>query len=303
MIIDQPGKVTDRILLLGTKESCMYLLMGGEAYTVLGGGMAYIIPEVLEQLKKFDIEENRIERMIILHSHFDHCGTVPFFKKRWPWIKVTASARTKTLLATPKVVESIRALNQTVLTAKGREKQAEEMGIEFSNVDVEAVVEGGDIIACGDLSMEIIDVPGHSSCAIAVYVSEEKAMFASDAGGIPMGSRVFTAANYNFDKYQKGIQKMAEYDIDVYLAEHYGALAGAEGRNYLFKSMNAARETRRMVEASLDRTLDVKKSTEEMTDIFMTWVPEDFMPRDIIALAVGQMLRYVAKKKESSGSS
>ncbi len=297
MVIDKPGKVTDRIFLLGTKESCIYLLMGNGAYTILGGGATYIIPDVLKQLENFKIDTKRIQRLIILHSHFDHCGIVPFFKKRWPWIEIAASVRAKELLVSTKVVESIHALNQSLLTERGRDEWAEQMGIEFSGVDVETVVAEGDVVACGDLSMEIIEVPGHSSCSIAVYVSKEKAMFASDAGGIPIANRVFTAANSNFDKYQQSIQKMADYDIDVYLAEHYGARTRADGRDYLFRSMDAARETRQIMEASLDRTKDVKKSTEEMTDMLMDWVPEDFMPKDIIALVVGQMLRYIAMQK------
>ena len=303
MVIDKPGKVTDRIFLLGTKESCVYLLMGRNAYTILGGGAAYITPEVLKQLKDFRIEEKKIQRLIILHSHFDHCGMVPFLKKRWPWVEITASARAKELLLSPKIVESIHALNQVLLTEHGKEELANEMGIEFSGVDVERIVKEGDVVVCGDLNMEIIETPGHSSCSIAVYVSKEKAMFASDAGGIPIGSQVFTAANSNFDQYQQSIQKLAEYDIDVYLAEHYGALIGAHGRNYLYKSMDAARETRRTMEASLERTLDVKKSTEEMTDMFMALVPEDFMPRDIIAVVAAQMLRYIAKQKLGTRSS
>ena len=194
VVIDKPGKVTDRILLLGQKESCVYILKGESEYALLGGGMSYIVPDVIEQLKDFNVEEKKINRIMILHSHFDHCGIVPFFKRRWPWVKVTASARAKELLSNPKVVESIEFLNQILLAEHGREKQAQELGLEFSGLDVEEVVAEGDLITCGDLSMEVIDVPGHSSCSIAVYVPREKAMFASDAGGIPFGDKVFTAA-------------------------------------------------------------------------------------------------------------
>ena len=60
MIIDQPGKVTDRILLLGRRESCVYLLKGRNEYALLGGGMVSIVPDVLEQLDAFNIDENKI---------------------------------------------------------------------------------------------------------------------------------------------------------------------------------------------------------------------------------------------------
>ncbi|RLC31132.1 MAG: hypothetical protein DRH32_04710, partial [Deltaproteobacteria bacterium] len=80
MFIDRPGKITERILFLGRREACVYLLKGRGEYALIGGGMAYIVPEILDQLRIHDINEEKIRRIIILHSHFDHCGIVEFFK-------------------------------------------------------------------------------------------------------------------------------------------------------------------------------------------------------------------------------
>ncbi len=296
MVVDTPGNVTDRILLLGRKESCVYLLKGKEEYALLGGGMAYMVPEIVEQIKDFEIAERKIKRIVIHHAHFDHCGIVPFLKRRWPWAKITASERAKALLFDPAVVERIAQLNQVLIAQHGRGKHAEEMGLDFSGIDVEVVVKDGDIVPCGDLSMEVIEVPGHSSCSIAVYVGREKAMFGSDSGGIPFGSQIFTAANSNFDSYQKSLEKMARYDIHVYLAEHYGARTGTDGRCYLEKSMDAAEETRALLKASYACTGNIEKSTDEVTEKLMQRVPDDFMPRDIIAMVVGQMFRFIARQ-------
>ncbi|MFC1516600.1 MBL fold metallo-hydrolase [Thermodesulfobacteriota bacterium] len=296
MIVDTPGKVTERILMLGRKESCVYVLKGVGEYALLGGGMTYVIPEVVEQLKAFEIDEKKITRIIILHSHFDHCGMVPFLKKRWPWVKVTASARAKELLSKPNVIGSIDQLNKVVLAEYGMEKLAADPAFAFDRIAIEDVIKGDDILSCGDLTMEVIDVPGHSSCSIAIYVNQEKAMFASDAGGIPFENRIFTAANSNFDKYQESLEKMAAYEIDVILAEHFGARTGDDGRGFLKKSMVSAEETRDILETSYTRSRDVDKCTEEVTDKLMERVPDAFMPRDIIALVAGQMVRFIAKK-------
>jgi len=294
MIIDHPGNVTERILLLGEKASCIYLLKGDGEYAILGGGMTYIVFDVIRQLQEFNIEEKKIKQMVILHSHFDHCGIVPFFKRRWPWIQITASARAKELLDKPKVIESISFLNEMLLAERGLEEKAETPGLEFGEINVDHIVGEGDVIPCGDLSMEVIETPGHSSCSIAVYVPQEKAMFASDAGGIPFGDKVFTTANSNFDRYQDSLEKMAGYEIDVYLAEHFGARTGDDGRDYLRQSINDAMETRGILEASYRKTQDVQKSIQEITDRFMEWVPDGFMPRDIIEMVIGQMLKYIA---------
>lgn len=296
MIINQPGKVSDRILLLGREESSVYILKGKDEYALIGGGMVHAIPEMLEQIKEFGIEEEKITRMFILHSHFDHCGVIPFFKRRWPHARVTASAKAKELLSAPKVIQTVESLNRGLIQKYGREKEAEELDLGFTGITVEDVVKGGDKLSCGDLTMEVIDVPGHSSCSIAVYVPEEKAMFASDAGGIPFGDRVFTAANSNFDKYQESLEKMARYDIEIHLAEHYGARTGDEGRNFLKEAIAAAKESRKILEETLGRNQDMKKSVEEITDRVMAHAPDNFLPRDIISIVVGQMLKYLSKQ-------
>jgi len=297
VIITKPGKVTDRILLLGVKESSVYILKGKDEYAFIGGGMVHIVPEIVEQLKDFNIEEEKIKRIIILHSHFDHCAVVPFFKRRWPWTKIIASQRAKELLAAPNVIETIEFMNQALLKEKERENQAKDLGLEFSGINVEEVVKDDDIISCGDLSIKIIEVPGHSSCSITAYVPEEKAMFASDAGGIPFGDQIFTCANSNFDKYQESLAKMARYEINVYLAEHYGARTGIDASSFLKKSIDFAKEARTTLESSYARTKDVKKSTKEITDMLMENEPDDFLHKDIVALVTGQMLKFISKQQ------
>jgi len=297
LIIEEPGYVTERILLLGRRESCVYLLKGDNEYAILGGGMAYIVPDLIRQFGEYEIDESRIKRIIILHSHFDHCGIVPFFKKRWPWAKVTASARAKELLATKKVIDSIEFLNQVLIMKYGVEDKIKELDLSFTGVDVDEVVKDGDILYSDNLSMEIIEVPGHSSCSIAVYVRKEKAMFASDAGGVPFGDQVFTAANSNFDKYVESLNKMARYETDIHLAEHYGARTGEEGRAYIHKSIISAKETRQILEESIARTKDVKMSAKEITEMFTKNAPVGFIPKEVISMVTEQMLRYVSGQR------
>lgn len=303
MLIDQPGNVTDKIVLLGRKESCVYLLKGKNEYAILGGGMVSIVPDVLKQIEGFDIDENKIRRMIILHSHFDHCGIIPFFKKRWPWATVTASARAAELLSSPKIIQSISFLNEMLLARYGLESAARSLGLDFNGIAVEDVVAGGDVLRCDELSLEIIDVPGHSSCSVAVYVKEQKALFASDAGGIPSGDWIFTAANSNFDQYQESLGKMADYDVDVYLAEHFGALTGSDGRDFLRRSMDFAVQTRALLEASYARTGNVAQSSAEITDLLMEKIPPELLPKEIISMVVGQMFNFIAKQAGNAPAS
>jgi len=295
MVFDEPGKITERIWLVGRRESCAYIVGGKDEYALLGGAMAYVAPDVLGQLERFGIAENQVRRIVVLHSHFDHCGMVPFLKRRWPWAVVTASARSRELLQKPKVIESVAALNQAMVAQSDLTGSTEGLDLGFDGIDVEAVVGDGDLLTCSDLSMEILDVPGHSSCSIAVYIPQEKALFASDAGGIPFGDKIFTAANSNFDLYQKSLRKMAGKDVALHLAEHYGARSGEQGRRFLRDALAAAAETREALEATYAETGDETRTTAIVTDRIMAEAPDGFLPREIVAIVAGQMVHYIAK--------
>lgn len=299
MRISKAGWITDRILLLGREESNMYLLKG-EEHTIVGGGMITIVPDILEQLIRFEIEESRITRLLILHTHFDHCGTAPFFAKRWPQLTVVASKRGKEMLANPKVVESISFLSKTAVAQAGMEEKARELNLVFEGLEVKETVDGGDRVNWGGVELEIVDAQGHSSDSIAAYMPSEKALFASDAGGIPFGDDVFAAGNSNFTKFQQTLERFRQYDVDIHLAEHYGAFTGEDAKRFMPRSIEAAKETRRLMEESYARTGDAEKSTAELTDLIMKRAPEYFLPREVMSMVIGQMMRYIAKTQSGA---
>jgi glyoxylase-like metal-dependent hydrolase (beta-lactamase superfamily II) len=295
MIVTEPGPVTPRITFLGRSESCIYLVDGGDESLLIEGGMTCLAPDVLRQIDTFGIDESKIKHLIILHAHFDHCGLIPFFKKRWPWATVSASARAKELLSDLEITRRIADLNQATVLRAGLEAQARQLGFAFTPIDVEKTLRQGDVIPCGDIAAEVIAVPGHSSCAIAVYIPQERALFVSDAAGVRYKDFFLPTANSNFDLYETSLEKMGQYDVDVVLTGHYGGATGAEARSLLPDSLEDSRRDRLVLEASYRRTRDVEESTKELVEMFMEKAPANFLSREVFTIIIGQMLRYIAK--------
>ncbi len=296
MIISKPGKITERIVLLGREESNVYLLDGGTEYALIGGGMIHITPDVADWISESGVDGRKIRKLMILHSHFDHVGIIPYFKRKWPWAEVCASERAALLLETPRVVDSIRSLNKMLIDKWNMGDIAESMNLFEFDIKVEKILSDGNELPCGDLTMRILEVPGHSSCSAAVYVPELKALFASDAGGFPLGEKVFTAANSNFDQYMESLERMSKLDIELFLPEHYGAVAGDDAKTFFERSKASAAETRTLLERILAETGDVEAAANQATDKFMTESLTGAMPREIVHMVVRQMLKYLFKK-------
>ncbi len=293
--IDQPGYVTDDILLMGRPESCVYLLHGKEESVLLGGGMAYIVPDLLQQINAFGIDEQRIRRICILHAHFDHCGAVPFLKKRWPWAVITASGKARDLLARADVSETICQMNQEAITQRGLDTIARTLDFGFTGVIVEETLAEGDLLTCGNIELQVLEVPGHSSCSIALYMPSRKALFASDAVGVRKDGIYQPTPNSNYDQYQQSLARLSRFDLQVLLLEHYGSYLGQEAKAFIPKAIEAARETRHLLEETYRKTRDVDKCTQEVAALFKGRATDSFLSNNVRTMVAGQMVRYIAR--------
>ncbi len=302
MIIDRPGAIIDKITFLGKRESCIYLLEDSGEYAILGGGMTYIIPDVIKQLQELGIDEKRITRLIILHAHFDHVGIAPYFKKSCPWISVCASKKAQQRFGEQRTIETIVNLN-AMLLENIPEASMEDLLPDPPGFVVDEVLGDGDVMRCGNLHLQVMEVQGHSTCSIAVYVPEIKALFASDAGGILFEDTIFTAANSNFDHYQQSLEKMAKLEVEAYLAEHYGALTLEDAKNFLPRSIESARQTRTLIEETYQEIGDVGATTEKLTDMFSQESSAYFLPREIMQMVIGQMTGYIARTLDAEKNS
>lgn len=293
-MITEPCKITERITFLGRFESCVYVVDGGEESVLIGGGLSYIVPDMLQQFIEFGIDEEKIKKLFILHAHYDHSGIVPYFKKRWPWVELISSEKAGQIFSDPKISNALARLNRKAADGVGLTEPAEKEGFLFTKVEVDRTVRGGDIVRCGDLTLEVIDTPGHSSCSISIYIPQEKALFTSDSAGVCFGGQIAPTANSNYDLYQQTLEKLVAYDAEVVLPEHFGLATGQEARSYLQRSIQAAKRERAMLEESYRRTRDIEKSTEEITDILVKETPAPFIPRAVRETVVRQMLTFLA---------
>ena len=241
----EPQRVHPQIEYLGRQEMCVYLLQGKE-YMIVEGGMSYIVPSMLKQVRERDIDRSKITRLLLLHSHFDHCGIVPFFKRMLPQLKVLGSRRSQELYRREKVVQFIRDRNRETLQLLKMEKEAAELNLDVDQIAVDEVVGEGDVIDLGDgVRVKIIEMPGHSSCSIAAYVEPWRALFPSDAGGIPgEDEEIFPSGNEDYLLYQKSLEKLQPLDLEILGAARNGVFVGKEAREFIPRSIAAAERTR-----------------------------------------------------------
>jgi glyoxylase-like metal-dependent hydrolase (beta-lactamase superfamily II) len=257
MWIREPGKVTDRLDFLGTRENCLYLLRGRDMM-IIGGGMSWIAPSLEVQLSVIDLEPKKLKYLVVSHSHFDHCGAVPYLKRKFPHIQIIASAYAEKIFAKEKAVNSIAAADKYVIDKLGLQSEYERLNLKFDGIHVDRIIKESDVIDLGEgIEVNFLEVPGHTGCSIAAYVPKLKALFPSDAAPPPMDDTeafFFPGPQYNFGMYKQSMERLASLEIEIFASEHYGVVTGEEARQILQAGL-------RQTERFKNRIIELYKQT------------------------------------------
>lgn len=198
-------------------------------------------------------------------------------------MEVLASARTKEVYGKDKAIQFIRERNREMIEYYGMEREAAELNLDFDAIPVDRVVREGDRVDLGNgLIAEGIEVPGHSSCSIAAYVSKMKALFGSDAAGIPNErGTIYPIGNENFIQFQESLVKLSHYDVEILCAARKGVFLEKDGREFVSKTMRAAEQLRQEVIARFAETGNRERITTELCDRIYAEVKTVDIPKGI----------------------
>ncbi|HEX75777.1 MAG TPA: MBL fold metallo-hydrolase [Dehalococcoidia bacterium] len=267
MWIKDPGKVIDRLDFLGTHENCLYLLRGKEAM-IIGGGMSWIAPSLERQLSAMDFEPDRLRYLVITHSHFDHCGAVPYLKRIFPHIQVLASAHSEEVFSKEKAVNFIAAANKQMIDRLGLQSEYERLNLKFDGIQIDRVVAEKDIVDLGDgIEAHFMEVPGHTQCSIAAYIPNLKTLFPSDAAPWPaddVDQLHYPSPQYDFSMYRESLQKLAGYKIEICAFEHHGVVMGGEARKVLHLGLSETDKYKSYVIELYQQIGDLDKIAQEV---------------------------------------
>ncbi len=302
MWITEPAIINERLEYLGEFDMCTYLLKG-EEYMLIEGAMSYLVPTLFQQIEEMGIDTDRITRYLILHSHYDHCGAVPPIKKKFPHMKVVASHRAREIYAKEKAVKFIQYMNRQELEKHGMTEDWGGLSLAFDGIEVDEAVGDGDVIDLGrGVTAEIIAMPGHSSCAIAAYVPVIKALFGTDAAGIPdANGAISPMGNEDYLQFQRSLTRLKDYPIEMVGAPNHGIFTGEEGRDYLRKSLEATENFRQKMLSIYRSTGDIEETTVQVTDDYLGEAGEGVVPRDIMQALFRSMVKNVVEGEEAGG--
>ena len=292
------GKVADHLWYLGREEAGAYYLEGRNGAIMINGAMSYILPDVLAQMNQFGLDPGKITKFLILHSHFDHVGIVPYFKRTYPTIEVIASAPAWKIFAMPKAIEIMNSFSRMSAKQVGAEEALKAYDLEWRDDMTGVPVGEGGSIDLGGVTLTLMDTPGHSNCSITAYEPNIKAMFASDAAGIPYKDTIFPSMNTNVIQFLESLEKLKPLTVSYLCADHYGYITGEEAGKFIDLSLEAGHKWKADLENYYQKYHgDIDAAGKAITEFFYREMPNYFIAPDILEGVFKQMLKFIGKNR------
>jgi len=296
--IQKPGFIVDRILLLGSRQVSSYLVMG-DSYALVGGGTAWDVPLLEGQLDRFHVDRHRIRYLVVSHVHHDHCGAVPYLRRKYPWIEVVASEYGAGLLAKEKPVRLMKDLNARTLDRLGLPHSHDDVPLSFENVSVAHRVGDGDELDLGEgFTLQFYKTPGHSRCSMSVYIPQVKALLPGDSIPYPESGRaeLTVTANHDYSDYLSSLAKLAPLPIAIVAYEHGGALNGEDAEGIVGRGLKASLRQRDRIRARFLELGDVELLIEEIALKYQSLKLFQLVPFDALRSIVRRMVRSAVEE-------
>lgn len=265
MHVTNPGKINEHLIFIGTSYYSIYLIKGDKS-ALIDTGITGIGHYLCKQIKDFVKE---LDFILLTHSHYDHCGSLHVLKQNFPDAKICASKIAKEILKKPSAIQLIRELSEEE-RSKSSLPMISKQEPSFQGADVDEVLDEGDEVSLGRISLRVISTPGHTRCSLSYYMPEGRVLFSGDAIGLPapgMPYGVDPSWRSDYDVYMNLLNRLSKLDIDIICFGHLGYLRAEQARRFFERSRWASLKLKDQIESLLrEFNFDLDKVTERIVN-------------------------------------
>lgn len=282
-------KITDVRVLPGDSG---FLIDDGKTSILYDSGFAFTGYSLAENIKKA-LGERELDYIFLTHSHYDHAAGSAYVKKVFPDAKIVAGEYAAKIFAKDSAKAVMRDLDRKFALKCG----VEEYEDLIDNLSVDIPVADGDKINAGNMTFEVIHLPGHTRCSVGYYCKEKKLFLSCETLGVYGGKNIVVPAylvGYNMS--MESIAKAKKLDIEYILTPHFGILSEEETKTFL----DNAEITYKAVAGEVSHMIKTGKSDEEIlkcvSDNFYNEYTKTVYPKDAMELNTKIMIELIKKE-------
>jgi glyoxylase-like metal-dependent hydrolase (beta-lactamase superfamily II) len=169
----------------------------------------------IDAIQKLGIDLSHIQRIIMTHTHLDHIGCLAEIMEAVPQAELWVHAEEAGPLEAgdESVVYGMEMFRSMCQMQYGIEPGA-------FNLQVDRKLAGGETLNIGEMSWEVLHIPGHSAGSIALYHSADKILIPGDTVYADYAIGRFDLAGASGAQLKSSLMTLAELDVNILLPGH-----------------------------------------------------------------------------------
>ena len=278
---------------------------GGEAYLIIGSektalhdcGMACYSRELISNIHEMlDPLGRTLDMILMSHTHYDHIGALPYILDEWPEAQVMGALKAVQVFGSDAAKETMRELGDNATNLYG----ADFPPVKTDGLRIDRVLEDGEEVSLGDISLRFYEAKGHTDCSAAYILYPQNIMFACESVGQVEGpDDMRTSCLKSFRQCIESSYKLRKLEPDRIIAMHYGILPKEANSWFFDKFVEEAEWELGLIERGIKNGLSDEEVSKAHDMIYWNESRRLNHPYDANHLNTMIIIRRVRKEMEA----
>ena len=271
------------------KGDASFLIDDGKTSILYDTGFGFTGYAVAENIKR-SLGKRQLDYIFLTHSHYDHALGSAYVLRSFPNAKVVAGKYAVDIFKRDGAKRVMKELDSKFAKTCGV-TDYEFLGDELR---VDIAVDEGDIVEAGEMSFEVIALPGHTRCCVGYYFEKEELLLSSETLGVYDGDKtIMPICLVSFSDTISSIKKIEERKVSAIVAPHLGLLNKAQTEYFLDNMKSVAENTAESFLDSIKNGLSDEEIIEQFKEKYWHGYIREIYPEDAMTLNTSIMIRLI----------
>ena len=274
------------------KGDAAFLLDDGKTSILYDTGFGFTGYSIAQNVKKC-LGERKLDYIFLTHSHYDHALGCPYVLRHFPEAKVVAGRYAADVFKRDGAKRVMRELDA---------KFAETCGVtdyEFlgDELRVDITVDEGDQVQTGDMTFEVLYLPGHTRCCIGFYLEKEGLLLSNETLGVYDGDKtILPICLVSYADTIASIEKVEQRNVKTIVAPHLGLLSEVQTEYFLKNMKSSMQHAAEFLLDSMRNGLCDEEIMKRFKERYCHGYISDIYPEDAMALNTSLTIRLIRKE-------